>query len=301
MEAAFLPRPLLSHTRPRMLIRTILCLLAASQCGVLAADARDVLSACEAYRYRDAVELARKMATPAPEARHAWGVALGKLGRWEEAVEELERAAEAKPQDVEVLIDLANAQVQRALEAGPLGKFTGARKARATLERAVTLAPGNLDARYGLFGYYLNAPGIVGGDREKALAQLREMERLDPALAPLARADLALAEKDWDGAFRHYREVQVRRPDDFRAFYGFGRVAALSGLRLEEGLESLRRCLALAAPLRTPRIPGVHLRIGDILKQRGDIPGARAAYLESLRVDPEYRFAKEALAVLASK
>lgn len=285
----------------RLLFCLAVCLTAGS--GLRGAvDLSAVIRACEAYRFAEAVQLLeRSEVGVTAEGLRYRGIALGKMGRWEEAVAALERAAGMAPANVEVLIDLAAAQGNLALVSGPLGKFNGARKARASLERAVALAPGNLDARSGLFAYYLNVPGIVGGDREKSLGQLAELERLDVVSGKLARAELALADKDYARAFALYREVQQSHPGEHRAFYGFGRVAALSGRELDAGLACLRRCLALAAPWRTPGTPGVYLRIGDILKRQGDVAGARAAYQESLRVLPEYPFARKALEQLGKQ
>jgi len=270
-------------------------------CGPLrAADLSAAIAACGQYRYREAVKMIDAIPSGkiTAEALRYRGVALGKMGRWEEANATLERARAMEPDSVDVLLDLANAQGQYALASGPFGKLSGARKAKATLEQAVALAPNSVDARNGLYGFYLNVPAIVGGGRDKALAQLVEIERLDPVTARLCRAELAYADKDFARAFAIYREVQRTHPDDYRAYYGLGRIAALSGKELESGLASLRRCATMTSPLRLPGLPGVHLRMGDILRHKGDIAGARAAYQESLRVLPEYTFAREELAKL---
>jgi tetratricopeptide (TPR) repeat protein len=265
-----------------------------------ASELSAVLEACRQYRYREVVQ--QLEALPASlQSAATWryrGIALGKIARWEDANAALERAAELAPTDVEVLIDLANAQGQLALTAGPLGKFSGARKARASLEKAVELAPNHVDARNSLFGFYLNVPALAGGGRDKAVAQLAAIEQLDPVSGKLARAELAYSDKDYTRAFALYREVQQSHPEEYRAFYGFGRIAALSGRELDAGLVSLRRCLELTSPLRLPGTPGVHLRIGDILRQKGDRDGARAAYRQSLSVLPDYTFARTALADL---
>jgi tetratricopeptide (TPR) repeat protein len=262
-----------------------------------------ILAACGEYRYREVVRMIDALAPAAldPGLLRYRGLALMKMGRWEESVQTLERAAAAAPEDVEIQVDLAGAYGQLALASGPFGKISAGRKSRLALERAVALGPGNVDARNGLFGFYLNVPAIAGGGRDKALAQLAEIERLDPIAGRVGRAEVAYADKDYARSLAIYREVQRAHPGDFRGFYGFGRVAALSGQELTEGLAALRRCLTMTAPLRMPGWPGVYLRIGDILRRQGDRSGAREAYRASLKILPEYPFAREELEKLGSE
>jgi tetratricopeptide (TPR) repeat protein len=270
--------------------------LSATEPGSLA----PIVAACDQYHYAEALRLGDVLAatTDTAEVARYRGIALGKLGQWPEAVATLEHAVEKQPADAGLLVDLANAQGQLALTSGLYGKFTGARQAGATLERAVALAPENLEARSGLFLFYINVPGIAGGGREKAFAQLAEIERLSPLDARLGRAELANADKDYVRAFALFASIQHDYPQEFRAFYAYGRIAAVTGREPEAGLASLRQCLTLRSNLRLPGLPGVHLRMGDILRKRGDLAGARRAYQDSLALFPEYPSAREALAAL---
>ena len=271
------------------------CGLAATPQTVQIEQAR---AAYEGYRYHESLRLLDTAPPAAARTVAGWrcrGLALGRLGQWEEAIQAFEHAIELEPRNVDLLVDLAAAQGQQALDSGPFGKFTGARRARATLEKAIAIDPDHVDARSGLFSYYLQAPGIVGGGRDKALAQLAALEKLDAFSALLARAEIAWVDEDVAGALAGYRHAQEHTPSDFRAYYGFGPLAALSGEQLDAGLVSLRTALTLPAHPRTPGLPGVYLRMGDIQQKKGDLAAARAAYLESLRIDPEYRFAREEL------
>lgn len=252
-------------------------------------------AAYTAYRYHDALRTLDEAPREVAHTAAAWrirGLALGRLGQWDESVTALAQAHALAAADVTILVDLAGAQGQAALTSGPFGKFTGARRTRALLEQAVAMDPDHVDARAGLFSYYLQAPGIVGGGRAKALEQLAALERLDATAALLAQAEVAWADDDASAALAGYRLAQEQAPADFRAHYGFGRLAALSGEQLDAGLASLRTALTLPAHPRTPGLPGVYLRMGDIHRRLGDIKAARAAYEESLRIDPFYRFAR---------
>ena len=56
-----------------------------------------------------------------------------------------------------------------------LWQFPLARKVRIHFEKAVKLDPDNVDARADLAEYYLKAPRILGGGKEKAEAQAHEI------------------------------------------------------------------------------------------------------------------------------
>lgn len=283
---------------PLLLLASLLLLspLRAAEPASLAA----IAAACDRYHYAEALKLSETLAVTAdtPELARYRGIALGKLGRWPEAAVVLEGASARAPGDIDLLVDLANAQGQQALGSGLFGKFTGARKAAATLERAVAQAPGSVEARSGLFLFYLNVPAVAGGGRDKALAQLAEIERLSPLDARLGRVEVANADKDYAQAFALLAALQRDYPHEFRPFYVYGRIAAVTGREPDAGLASLQQCLTLRSNLRLPGLPGVHLRRGDILRKRGDLAGARKAYQDSLAIFPEYPSAREALAAL---
>ena len=59
--------------------------------------------------------------------------------------------------------------------------FFLARKAKKYLEKAVELSPDNLEARFDLLEYYLQAPLLLGGDAAKAKAQAEEIAKRNAA------------------------------------------------------------------------------------------------------------------------
>ena len=108
-------------------------------------------------------------------------------------------------------------------------------------------------------------------------------------------ASVYVAEKKYDLALAQFDEVLKDSPDDYTSLYQVGRLAANSGQFLDRGLAALRRCVALPAPEGEPGHAAAHWRIGNILEKQGDKPGARAAYEASLKADPKFAQAIEAL------
>ncbi|MFQ6113337.1 MAG: tetratricopeptide repeat protein [bacterium] len=67
----------------------------------------------------------------------------------------------------------------RAQKASIFKKLSLAKKSKKYFERAVKLDENNIEARVGLISFLLNAPGIAGGDRNKALEQAQILVKAD--------------------------------------------------------------------------------------------------------------------------
>ncbi|MBV8049846.1 MAG: tetratricopeptide repeat protein, partial [Acidobacteriaceae bacterium] len=80
-----------------------------------------------------------------------------------------------------------------------------AKKTRSEFETAVRLDPNNVEARADLAEFYVEAPGIVGGGKDKAEEQASEMAKLDPAQGELVEAWIAEKNKDLSSAEDHFR------------------------------------------------------------------------------------------------
>jgi tetratricopeptide (TPR) repeat protein len=94
---------------------------------------------------------------------------------------------------------------EKADRAGFLSAAGLAKKVRASFERAVELDPRSWEARTDLAEFYLEAPGIVGGGKDKARAEADEIQPLNPAMAHWVRARIAEKNKDTTAAEREYR------------------------------------------------------------------------------------------------
>jgi tetratricopeptide (TPR) repeat protein len=214
------------------------------------------------------------------------------------AVRELERSTALSPDSARGHNALGDAYGRSAQKAGMLGKFGLARKCLAEYERAVALEPGNVDFHESLFGYLAGAPSIVGGGIDKAASEAATISKLDPMRGHRAYAMVHTAGGKYDLALAELDEILRTEPDDYASLYQVGRIAAMSGQHFERGLASLRKCLALAAPEDTPPHSAAQWRIGNILEKEGNTAGARAAYEASLKLDPKFAQASDALSNL---
>lgn len=252
--------------------------------------------------------------------------------RAKDAVELAEDLVDDAPGSGLAHLWLGNAYGNRIGQLGTFGQGLMAPKLRRAFERAVELDPGLHEARTALVEFYLMAPGIIGGSVEKARAQAAELQRRDPPRGHYALARIAQQEQRLDDARRHYLDAYAARPgnETFRmaagllyqqsqdwedafslfgdwvrekpgaasAWYQLGRTSVLSGQRLEEGANAMRRFLAMPERPGQPEHKHGWWRLGQALAMAGDKPGAREALQRALALDPGMAEAKAELAKL---
>lgn len=216
-------------------------------------------------------------------------------GNGDGAVKAWEKAVELSPDDGEYHRQLGDAYGLAAQKAGMLGKMSLGRKCLAAYEKAVALEPANLDARSSLMTAYQQAPVMMGGGSGKAWEQAAEIKKLDATRGCIAYAMLYLGEKKYAEAFTELDEALKGGPENYSALYQFGRAAALSGERLDRGIEALQRCLALAPAPGSPGHDAANWRLGNLWEKKGDAKAARTTYQAALAITPGYAHAIDAL------
>jgi tetratricopeptide (TPR) repeat protein len=218
-----------------------------------------------------------------------------KGGDADAAVVELQRAEVLAPGCARIHGALGQAFGRSAEKAGVFSKYGLARKCVAEFERAAALDPGNVGFHESLLEYYSQAPAIVGGGPDRAAKEAAIIMKLNPVQGHRAYATLYIARGDYDRALAELDEVLRTEPKDYDALYKVGDVAAASGRHLDRGLASLRLCLGLAPPQGAPSHSAVQWRLGNILEEKGDPAGARAAYRAAVQLDPRFEPALDAL------
>ena len=247
------------------------------------------------------------------------------------AVDLLEEAVELNPRSSEYYDWLGKAYGTQAQKAGKLKQPFLAKKTKDAWEKAIVLDPNNLEAREDIIQYYLQAPGFLGGSKEKARDAAFEVKKRNAYRGAFVVANVCGAIKDQpcveremksvianfpDSASgysslaayyanardyeRAFAVVEARlkaRPSDPAALYSFGRTASLSGQNLERGEQALRAYIA--APLSGgPAVANAHHRLGMIAERRGAKDVARREYQTALQLNPNLQEAKKALAAL---
>lgn len=236
----------------------------------------------------------------------------------DEAVRLLEKSVQLGPKVGHVHYWLAIGYVRTALGKSRMQQPLYARRVRTSLERATALTPGLIDARLYLIQYYLRAPYLLGGSKEKARAQADTILQLDPLSGHLARAqvaeasgDLATAEREFSAAVRDYpkdetgynalggfyrrtqqygsaveifQRLQRVQPANALLHLQIGRTMAEWGQQLDRGTSELETALAMG--LGPQDAASAHYHMGLIYQRRGDGARAQERFNRALALDP---------------
>ncbi len=151
------------------------------------------------------------------EAQWLWSQIEDVYGHDESALAAAEKAVSLAPDHAAYHTQLAMVAGSLAERAGPLKGIGLGKRFKKEAEAALALDPRQWDAREGLLLFYLKAPGIIGGDKKKALALLEETSKLDAEQGAILRARHALATNDTNGVEGHWRAAIAAAPHSYRA------------------------------------------------------------------------------------
>jgi tetratricopeptide (TPR) repeat protein len=252
------------------------------------------------------------------------------LDDWNPAVSACETAVAIESSNSLYHLWLGRTYGEKANRVNFLSATGLARKVHSEFERAVELSPANVDARTDLAEFYLEAPGIVGGGKDKAAAQANLLMPLNPALAHWVMARMAEKNKDNAIAEQEYRAAVEASHEGSRAlanlagFYrhinrindmeqalhtlessrNLDRPAALvdaAHMLLRTGndyplaIRLVRRYLSSGTTVEEAPVFKAHYLLGELLEKQGDASAAAGEYREALALAHNFRPAQDAL------
>jgi tetratricopeptide (TPR) repeat protein len=246
---------------------------------------------------------------------------------WDRGIAACERASKLNPQKSLYYLWLGRIYGEKADHAGFLSAAGMPKKIRAPFERAVELAPNDWEARADLAEFYVEAPGIVGGGKDKARAQADAVMALNPAAAHWIAARIASKDHDTAGAEREYRAAiaanqslgrawvdlaallsRNNRLDDMeQVLHSLESVPVEQREALRDGASILLRTgrnypmairllrLYLTSPVEEAPAFKAHEMLGQLLEKQGDRRGAADQYRAALALFHNYHRAEEDL------
>jgi Tfp pilus assembly protein PilF len=264
-----------------------------------------------------------------PEAHNLLCRAYYTLGEWDSGISNCERAVSLEPGNSRYHLWLGRVYGEKADKANFMTAAGLAKKVHTEFETAVQLNPNNVDARTDLAEFYLEAPGIVGGGRDKAEAQAQTLAGIDPAKAHWVNAridekkkDLAGAEKEYraaiesshgsasawlhlaqfykhsgrldqmDDAIRHVASAPLDQAD---VLVDAAHLLLDTNRDLPEATKLLRRYVSSASTVEQAPVFKAHYLLGTVLEKQGDKQGAAQEYRTSLTLARSFSVAQEAL------
>jgi len=313
------------HRLGQLLLPALLAAVLAAPAA--AASGKDLLAA---GRVDDAVQMLQHQIDHSPadaESHNLLCRAYFMLEEWDRGIPACERARDLDPHNSLYQLWLGRIYGEKAYRAGFLSAAGMVKKVRTAFERAVELDPKNWEARTDLAEFYLEAPAIVGGGKDKARAQADALMPLNPGMAHWVAARIAEKNKDAVSAEREYRAAVSASHSGARAWLdlaGFLRRAnrfdemeqALRNLEsspldhapsLIDGANMLLRTgrdfpLAvrllrryLSAPVEEAPAFRAHELLGQLLERQGDRHAAAEEYRAALALAHNYTRAREDL------
>jgi tetratricopeptide (TPR) repeat protein len=251
------------------------------------------------------------------------------LGDWDKGISACEKAVSLDPENAQYHLWLGRIYGEKADHAGFWSAAGMAKKVRNEFETAVRLNPNSAEARTDLAEFYLEAPGIVGGGRDKAEAQAQKLTPMDPVKAGWVKGRLAEKKKDLVSAENEYRAAIEASHGaglawlNLAFFYRHtGRLDAMedairhassapldqpevlmesaemllrSKRDLPQATQLLRRYLSSTPTAEAAPAFKAHYLLGTALEQQGDKPAAAQEYRASLSLAKSFALAQNAL------
>ncbi|HET6177351.1 MAG TPA: tetratricopeptide repeat protein [Candidatus Sulfotelmatobacter sp.] len=246
---------------------------------------------------------------------------------WDRGISACERARSLDPQKSLYHLWLGRIYGEKADRAGFLSAAGLAKKVRISFEQAVQLDPKSWEARTDLAEFYYEAPGIVGGGKDKALEQADAIMPLNPAMAHFILARIAEKNKDTATAEREYRAEIAASHNGSRAWLDLAiffrhnnrfdemeqalhtmesspvdrgeSIMDGASLLLRAGRNYPMAIRLLRRYLTSPAEAGpafkAHEMLGQLLEKQGDRPAASAEYRAALALAHTYTRAQEDL------
>lgn len=253
-------------------------------------------------------------------------------GDLDAAIAAADRVLKAEPRNVGYLFSIGGLYCEKAQKANVLTQLSWSGKCHSTWERALTIDPKDMNVRFALLQFYLQAPGIAGGGRDKAEAQAASIQQLDPVRGEIAWGQIFRAGKRMADAEQRYRKAAeldahgMRGPSALASFYvGEGRwreakeifearlakdagdrfaafqLARLiqsEGAEIADALPLFDRYLSGPAVTEGPSHADAWFRKGQVLDKLGRKAEAQAAFEAALKLAPNHSGASRELARL---
>ena len=151
--------------------------------------------------------------------------------RDDDAVRECSAAVAASPSTAEYYRWLGRAYGAKAQHASMFTALGLARRVRENFQRAVQLDPLNATALIDLGEYYVEAPGALGGGKEKARTLVPALDKLDPARGHWLQARIAEDSGDPATAEAQYKlAVETASPTSVSNGYATSKAQAMADL-----------------------------------------------------------------------
>ena len=203
----------------------------------------------------------------------------------EDATESFEEAIELKDENADYHFWLGQAIAMDAQESNIISQALMASDILEAFERTVELDPKHIPGLMGVIGFYTNAPGIMGGDIDKAELHAKELVKLDEMRGRTSLAQIYFKQEKIDSA-----EIQISILEkSFENDKSLGNIYNSLGYyylgedKIEKAIEAFEKQVEI-----NPESANSHDSLGDGYKAAGRRDDAIAQYKKALEINPDF-------------
>src|SRR4051812_2070633 len=178
---------------------------------------QDLIEGGHYKRARSAVEAKYKETPNDAETLCLMAIIRQHWGKLDEAEKFAEKAVALNPKEARYHFQLAEAVGEKAQKASVLHQIGLGRQFKKEADLTLQLDPRHVGGLNNMMMFYLEAPGIIGGDKAKAREMADRIMKIDPVQGYLAELTLARKEKQGDRTEELLRKAVEARPENYQA------------------------------------------------------------------------------------
>jgi len=220
------------------------------------------------------------------EAHYYLSKCLFNLGDLDEAIDHGEEAVELDDRNAEYHFELGMMYAEDARDASIFRAPFIAGDIKEQFERTIELDPNHLQGRIGLAQFYLQAPGIAGGDVDKALEQSKIVLKMNEKQGRLLLFQVYYQKENFNKAEDELKIIDRKFGEDpeFYYFYNSYGYFLLTQERVDEAIVKFKKQVSLAPGKANP-----YDSLGDAYRIKGMLVESLKQYQKAFSISPSER------------
>src|SRR5262252_5757542 len=175
--------------------------------------------------YSRAIEVLNQAAAAAPQdaaVQHLLARSYFESEQFDRAIAAGEKSVKLDPQNSPYHELLGRAYGEKADRSGWLSALSLAKKARKEFDTAVQIDERNFSAMQAMIEFDCSAPGIAGGGEDKARPEVEKLSAMDAAEGRYAAGNCRRQKKDFEAADAEFRKALALHPRSAGLIYDIG-------------------------------------------------------------------------------
>ncbi len=221
-----------------------------------------------------------------------------KTDNYDEAIDQFENAIDINNKNAEYYFYLGESLAEKAKNSGTFKRAWLAPKIRHAYEKVISLDKNHIKAFMRLTQFYMIAPGIMGGDMDKARTFSRIVIDMDRVKGTLLLAQVYKKEDKPDSVAYIFEQLNHdAKPDStyLEFYYYYGRFLLKRG-KYKEALDKFKKLVEIS-----PENPYAYDALGDGYRALKDTVKSIENYTKAININENFSRSKKKLTKLERK